>query len=49
MRPRLDAYKIAQNLLTLVKTRKFAVVKDVIEDLKASISHKVFNAAWVHP
>lgn len=38
---------MAQSLFTSVKTKKFAVVKDVIEDLKDCISHKLFNAARV--
>lgn len=49
MRPRSeDECKMAQSRFTSVEPRKFTVVKDVIEDLKASIPHKLFNAARVY-
>lgn len=40
--------KMAQSPFTSVKPRKFTVVKDVIEDLKDSIPHNMFNAARIH-
>lgn len=48
MRPRLGEYKMAQSLFISVKTKKFTAVKDVFENLKASISQKLSNAARVH-
>lgn len=48
MRPRSeDECKMAQSPFTSVEPRKITV-KDVIEDLKASIPYNLFNAARVH-
>lgn len=43
-----DERKMAQTPFTSVEPRKFTVVKDVVEDLKASIPHNLFKAATVH-
>jgi len=48
-RPRsVGEYKIAHSPFTSVELGKFTVVKDAIEDLKASIPHNLFNAARIH-